>query len=115
MLDKIKNEKNKIIFGSRYEKNAGSDDDDLITRIGNYFFTSFGNIFFSLNMSDILFTYIVAERSAMKELELISDDYCLCTEIVLKAKKIGIKYDTFHVLREKDLVIKKKLKLLKMV
>ena len=46
MLDKIKYEENQIIFGSRYEKNAGSYDDNLITRVGNYFFTLFGNIFF---------------------------------------------------------------------
>ena len=48
MLDKIILDKNQIIFGSRYEKNAGSYDDDFITRVGNYFFTLFGNIFFSL-------------------------------------------------------------------
>ena len=29
-----------IIFGSRYQKpGGGSDDDDLITLVGNYFFT----------------------------------------------------------------------------
>ena len=113
MLDKIKNEKNQIIFGSRYEKNAGSDDDDLITRIGNHFFTLFGNIFFSLNISDILFTYIVAEKSAMDKLELTSDDYCLCVEIALKAKKMGFKYDTHPCFERKRFADKKKVKAFK--
>ena len=62
MLNKIKYSNNQIIFGSCYEKNAGSYDDNFITRVGNFFFTFFGNIFFSLNISDILFTYIVAKK-----------------------------------------------------
>ena len=28
-----------FIFGSRYEHNSGSDDDTIITKIGNYIFT----------------------------------------------------------------------------
>jgi glycosyltransferase involved in cell wall biosynthesis len=110
MLDKIILDKNQIIFGSRYEKNAGSYDDDLITRIGNYFFTLFGNIFFSLSISDILFTYIVSEKSAMDKLELISDDYCLCVEIPLKSKELGFKYTTHPCIERKRFADKKKVK-----
>ena len=36
MLSEIKNNNQDIVFGSRYMKNAGSDDDDLITFIGNF-------------------------------------------------------------------------------
>ena len=113
MLDKIKYEENQIIFGSRYEKNAGTYDDNLITKVGNYFFTLFGNIFFSLNLTDILFTYIVAKKSAMDKLELISDDYCLCVEITLKAKKMGLKYDTYPCIERKRFADKKKVKAFK--
>ena len=46
-----------FIFASRYETpGGGSDDDDFITSVGNFFFTKLGNIFFSLNITDILFT-----------------------------------------------------------
>ena len=110
MLDKVIDQKNQIVFGSRYEKNAGSYDDNLITKIGNYFFTSFGNIFFSLNISDILFTYIVAEKSAMDKLELASDDYCLCVEIPIKSKKMGFTYVTHPCFERKRLADKKKVK-----
>ena len=110
MLDKIIDQKNQIVFGSRYEKNAGSHDDNLITKIGNYFFTLFGNIFFSLNISDILFTYIVAEKSALDKLKLTSDDYCLCVEIPIKTKKIGFKYATHPCFERKRLADKKKVK-----
>ncbi len=46
MYDKIEKEKKDLIFCSRYEKGAGSADDNFITKIGNFFFTIFGNIFF---------------------------------------------------------------------
>ena len=110
MLNKIKNEKNKIIFGSRYEKFGGSDDDDFITRVGNYFFTLFGNIFYSLNISDILFTYIVAERTAIDDLKLTSDDYCLCVEIAIKAKKLNFRYSTHPCFERARFADKKKVK-----
>ena len=113
MLNKIKKENNQIIFGSRYEKNAGSHDDDLITKVGNYFFSLMGNIFFSLNISDILFTYIVAEKSAMDKLSLISDDYCLCIEIPIKAKKMNFKYTTHPCVERKRFADKKKVKAFK--
>ena len=110
MFDKIINEKNQIVFGSRYEKNAGSYDDDIITKIGNYFFSSIGNIFFSLKISDILFTYIVSEKSALDKLKLTSDDYCLCVEIALKSKKMGLKYTTHPCVERKRFADKKKVK-----
>ena len=46
MLNKIKHSDNQIIFGSRYEKNAGSYDDNFITRVGNFFLLFLGIFFF---------------------------------------------------------------------
>ena len=46
---KIITENNDIVFGSRYLKNAGSEDDDLITMVGNYIFSFLGKIFLDLN------------------------------------------------------------------
>ena len=110
MMDVIKNKDKQIIFGSRYEKYAGSHDDNLTTAIGNFFFTLFGNIFYSLNISDILFTYIVAERKVMNDLELISDDYCLCVEIPIKAKSMSFRYATHPCMERKRFADKKKVK-----
>ena len=110
MLNKIKYSDNQIIFGSRYEKNSGSYDDNFITKVGNFFFTFFGNIFFSLNISDILFTYIVAKKKAIDVLKLKSDDYCLCVEIPLKAKKMQIKYSTHPCIERARIADKKKVK-----
>ena len=35
-----------IVFASRYEKDCGSDDDTIVTFIGNYIFTKIGQIFY---------------------------------------------------------------------
>tara|TARA_B100001250_G_C19512276_1_gene662229 strand:- start:78 stop:737 length:660 start_codon:yes stop_codon:yes gene_type:complete len=94
MYDKIEKEKKDLIFCSRYEKGAGSADDNFITKIGNFFFTIFGNIFFSLNISDILFTYIIGKKSSFDKMNLISDDVCLCVEIPIKSKKLNLRYST---------------------
>ena len=47
MINKIEDPKlNKdIIFASRYEKNSSSEDDTLLTYIGNKIFTYIGRIF----------------------------------------------------------------------
>ena len=37
-----------FVFGSRYMKNASSDDDTLITYIGNKIFSFLGNLFLFL-------------------------------------------------------------------
>ena len=42
MLNKLEDNTLDFVFASRYEKpGGGSDDDDLITLVGNYFFTKF--------------------------------------------------------------------------
>ena len=46
MLNEIDDNNRDIVFGSRYMQNAGSDDDDLVTSIGNFIFTSIGKVFF---------------------------------------------------------------------
>ena len=45
MLDKIKSDDIDFVFGSRYLKNASSDDDTLVTYVGNKLFSLLGKIF----------------------------------------------------------------------
>ena len=79
-----------FVFASRYMKGAGSEDDTFLTIIGNYFFSIFGKIFFSLKISDILFTYLLGKTQSFKRLNLQSDDFCLCVEMPIKAKRLGL-------------------------
>ena len=46
MYDLSKKHDYDLVFGSRYEKNAGSDDDTIITFLGNKIFSFVGKIFF---------------------------------------------------------------------
>ena len=80
-----------FIFASRYMKKGGSDDDTVLTKMGNFIFSLIGNIFFSLKISDILYTYLLGKTESFKELNLISNDFCLCVEMPIKAKKMGMK------------------------
>ncbi len=82
-----------FIFTSRYQKpGGGSDDDDIITFIGNHFFTFLGNFFFKLKISDILFTFILGKTSSFKKLELENFDFRICVEIPIKAKFLKMEY-----------------------
>ena len=35
-----------LVFASRYQKSSGSEDDTIITYVGNFIFTLLGKIFF---------------------------------------------------------------------
>ena len=72
MIKKLKDDKYDFVFASRYEKNCGSEDDTLITFIGNYIFTFLGKIFFKLKITDILYTFVMARTSCAKKLGLNS-------------------------------------------
>tara|TARA_B110000971_G_scaffold177596_1_gene183306 strand:- start:2950 stop:3624 length:675 start_codon:yes stop_codon:yes gene_type:complete len=95
MLQSVKNNNLDFLFASRYEKpDGGSDDDNLITSIGNFLFTSIGNLFFSLKISDILFTYVLGKKKSFKNLKITSQDFTFCVEFPIKAKRNKTKYQT---------------------
>ena len=94
MNEQMNNTKADFIFGTRYEKNCGSDDDTIITLIGNFVFTKIGNLFFGLNITDILYTYVIGKTTRAKDLHLISKDFRICVELPIKAKRMNCKLAT---------------------
>jgi glycosyltransferase involved in cell wall biosynthesis len=94
MIKKLKNEKYDFVFASRYEKNCGSEDDTLITLVGNYIFTFLGKIFFKLKITDILYTFVMARTSCAKKLRLTAKDFSFCVELPIKAKRANYKICT---------------------
>ena len=76
--------KNKIllnfdfVFCSRYEAGGGSEDDTILTYIGNKFFTGLCNLLFKLKITDVLFTYVMGSTSAFKELDMSFNDFSFC-------------------------------------
>ena len=83
-----------FIFNSRYEKNAGSDDDTFLTYIGNFFFTKLCNLLFNLKISDVLFTYVMGKTSSFKSLKLKNRDFTFCIELPVQAKFNKLRFKT---------------------
>ena len=103
-----------LIFASRYQKpGGGSNDDDIITLVGNYFFTTLGNIFFKTNISDILFTYILGKTNSFKKLSLTNFDFRICVEIPIKAKNKNLYYDCIPSFERERIGGKKKVNAIK--
>ena len=97
-----------FIFASRYMKNSGSDDDTFLTKVGNFIFTKIGNIFFSINISDILYTYLLGKTNSFKKLNLECEDFSLCVEMPIKAKKFGMNFTDISSYERKRIAGKKK-------
>ena len=103
-----------LVFGSRYQKpGGGSDDDDVITSIGNFIFTLIGNVLFRLNITDILYTYILGKTSSLKKLNLINHDFRICVELPIKAKLKKMTYSCLPSYERERIGGKKKVNPLK--
>ena len=88
------NQKLDFVFGSRYQNNSGSQDDTLLTFIGNYFFTKIGKLFFNLKITDILYTFVLGKTSKVKKLRLRQKNFSFCVELPIKAKRANYKICT---------------------
>ena len=78
--------------GSRFLKYAHSEDMNLIRRIGNHFFVSLVNFFWSTNYTDLCYGFGAFRKTALKKLYpyLRSKNFEIETEIFIKAKKLGL-------------------------
>ena len=97
-----------FIFASRYEKNCGSDDDTVITFLGNFIFTLLGKIFFKLSITDILYTFVLGKSIQAKELKLKQIDFGFCVELPITAQRKGMKLATSKSYERKRIGGKKK-------
>ena len=97
-----------FIFGSRYMENSGSEDDTIVTYIGNKIFTLLGNIFFNLKISDILYTFVIGKTNNAQKLNLISNDFSFCVELPIKAKRQNNKLISTPSFERKRIAGKKK-------
>ena len=91
MYSSLKDQDGDIIFGSRYEKNATSEDDTLVTKVGNFIFTKLGKILFKLPITDILYTFVLGKTKMTLDLNLQSQDFAFCVELPIKAQRKNYK------------------------
>ena len=106
MYNLIKN--NDFVYTSRYEKTGSSEDDTLITLIGNKIFSKLGNIFFSLKISDILYTYLMGKTQSFKKLDIGSNDFRFCVELPIKMQISNMKYKCIPSYEHKRIAGEKK-------
>jgi glycosyltransferase involved in cell wall biosynthesis len=97
-----------FIFASRYQIGSGSEDDTIITLIGNYIFTYIGKIFFQLNITDILYTFIIGKTKQANILDLKQTDFSFCIELPIKAKRMNMKLGCIDSYERKRIAGKKK-------
>ena len=102
------NKKNDFIFTTRYDHGASSDDDTIVTFIGNKFFSLLGKIFFSLNITDILYTYVMGKTESFKRLNIINNDFRFCVEFPIKMQRKNMKYYSMASHEKKRIAKKKK-------
>ncbi len=93
MINKSKN--NDFIFASRYLKGGGSDDDNFITLIGNYIFSLMGRVLLNINLSDILYTYVLCNTKKFNSLKITNKDFRFCIELPFKVAKNKYSYTEF--------------------
>ncbi len=108
MFKSMQNRELDFIFASRYEPNSGSEDDTMLTLIGNYIFSYIGKIFFRLNISDILYTFLIGSTNKAKKLNLSQKDFSFCVELPIKAKKKQMKLGCVNAFERKRIAGKKK-------
>ena len=101
MLNKISENNFDLIFGSRYEKNSGSDDDTIVTKIGNFIFTLLGKIFFKLNITDILYTFVLGKTEEVQKINLKQNDFTFCVELPIKASRAKLSLSTINCYERK--------------
>ena len=94
MTDLLNKTNADFIFASRYQNNSGSDDDTIVTFIGNKFFTLMGKVLFKLPITDILYTFVVGRVNKAKELNLSEKNFNFCVELPIKAKKLNMKMES---------------------
>ena len=108
MYNSIQSRKLDFIFASRYQEKSGSDDDTIITLIGNYIFTYIGKIFFRLDITDILYTFVIGKTKEALTLELVKKDFSFCVELPINAAKMGMKLGSISSYERKRIAGKKK-------
>ena len=108
MFKTLQSKKLDFIFASRYGANSGSDDDTVLTLVGNYIFTYIGKIFFKLNITDILYTFVIGKTEQAKKLNLNQKDFSFCVELPIKAKKMKMQLGNINSYERKRIAGKKK-------
>ena len=83
---------NDFIYASRYMKGAGSEDDNMITLIGNFVFSLMGRVLLNVKLTDILYTFVLCNTKKFNKLNIVSYDFRFCIELPYKVSQNKFTY-----------------------
>ena len=86
MLEKM-NLNYDFVFCSRYLGGEISEDDTIVTKFGNFFFTTLVKFLFKIKTTDVLFLYFMTKTSNLRSINCSMYDFRICIEILIKAYK----------------------------
>ena len=81
-----------FIYASRYMKGAGSEDDNMITLIGNFVFSLMGRVLLNVKLTDILYTFVLCNTKKFNKLNIVSYDFRFCIELPYKVSQNKFTY-----------------------
>ena len=73
LIDKFA-EGHDMVVGSRYLNGTKSEDDDILTGFGNWFFTKSFNLMFKSNYTDVMVIYRIYYKTMIRELGIDHED-----------------------------------------
>ena len=82
-----------LVKGSRFLPYGHSEDINLLRKIGNHFFVSLVNWFWSANYTDLCYGFAAFRKEAIEKLNphLKGKNFEIETEVFIKAMKLGLK------------------------
>ena len=104
----IEDSNDEFIFGSRYGKNSGSDDDTILTHFGNRLFTNFGKLIFKIKINDILHTFFICKTDKFKKLNFKYSNFAFCAELPILINKLEIPHSEIPTFERKRIAGKVK-------
>ena len=109
------NESNKssFIFGTRYKGEGGSADDDIVTFVGNRCFSFITKFILGINLTDILYTFVLCDVKKFNSINFKSFDFRLCIELPVLVHKNNFSYSEISMFERKRYAGKKKVNVTK--
>tara|TARA_B100000787_G_C16182103_1_gene292457 strand:- start:124 stop:792 length:669 start_codon:yes stop_codon:yes gene_type:complete len=96
-----------FVFCDRYIENSGSEDDTIITFIGNKIFSLISKYLLKINLNDVLYTHVLCNTQITKNFILKQLDFTFCIELPYNVFKFKHKVKSLNSYEKKRISGKK--------
>ena len=96
-----------FVFCDRYMKNSGSEDDTILTYIGNKFFSFVCKYFLKIYLNDVLYTHVLCNTKITQSFNLKQSDFTFCIELPYNVFRFKHKVKSLPTFEKKRLSGKK--------